>query len=170
METGNGQYEHDAQQWYDHQQLQQGKTITLSVVRCLLSFAEFPNIYKMITQHIKITDISGRRGGRPYVRCRWIQCVGRDIVPAVELLDYGRRILTSYRKIQFSILKWDIFLMYKFKLSLLSESSNFVQGQGNQGIGRRRTFSTPHNTILQIDTEIAQKGRFWRLTTRFPSY
>jgi hypothetical protein len=50
--------------------------------------------------------------------------------------------------------------MCKLKLSLLAEASHFVQGQGNQRIGRRRTFSTPHNTLLQIDTEIAQKGRF----------
>lgn len=35
----------------------------------------------------------------------------------------------------------------------------FLQDQGNQRIGRRRTMSTPHNTILQIDTDIAKKGR-----------
>jgi len=36
--------------------------------------------------------------------------------------------------------------------------SNFSQGRGNQGIGRRPAFSTPHNTILKIDKEIAKKG------------
>ena len=36
--------------------------------------------------------------------------------------------------------------------------SNFSQGRGNRRIGRRRTFSTPHNTILKIDKEIAEKG------------
>ena len=36
--------------------------------------------------------------------------------------------------------------------------SNFWQGRGNQRIGRRRTSGTPHNTILKIDKEIAEKG------------
>jgi hypothetical protein len=52
------------------------------------------------------------------------------------------------------------------------ETRNFSEGQGNQGILRRRTFSTPHNQIPQIDprgicsafhragAEIAKKGRF----------
>ena len=37
--------------------------------------------------------------------------------------------------------------------------SNFSQGRGNQRIGRRRTSGTPHNTILKIDKEIAEKGQ-----------
>ena len=36
--------------------------------------------------------------------------------------------------------------------------SNFSQGRGNRRIGRRRTSSTPHKTILKIDKEIAEKG------------
>ena len=37
--------------------------------------------------------------------------------------------------------------------------SNISKGRGNRRIGRRRTFSTPHNKILKIDKEIAEKGR-----------
>ena len=34
----------------------------------------------------------------------------------------------------------------------------FSQGQENQGVVRRRTTSSPHNQIPQIDAEIVEKG------------
>jgi hypothetical protein len=36
----------------------------------------------------------------------------------------------------------------------------FLQDRGNQEIERRRTYSTPHNTIPMIDKEIAKKDYF----------
>jgi hypothetical protein len=39
--------------------------------------------------------------------------------------------------------------------------SNFSQGQGSQGITRRRTNWYVAQVIPQIDAEIAEKGRFW---------
>ena len=44
------------------------------------------------------------------------------------------------------------------------ETSNFLQGQGNQGFARRRT-SYVAQARPQIDAEIAKKGRF-RMETR----
>ncbi len=40
------------------------------------------------------------------------------------------------------------------------ETSNFSQGQGNQGIVRRRTLLYVAQAIPPIDAEIAEKGRF----------
>ena len=48
--------------------------------------------------------------------------------------------------------------------------SNFSQSQGNQRVERRRTFSTPHNTILKIDKEIAEKGHLESETLVFDFY
>ena len=42
-----------------------------------------------------------------------------------------------------------------------SEMSNFVQGQGNQGIARRRTFTYVAQEIPKIDVEIVAKGHLW---------
>ena len=39
------------------------------------------------------------------------------------------------------------------------ETSNLLQGQGNQGIARRRTWYVAQASP-QIDAEIAKKGRF----------
>ena len=43
--------------------------------------------------------------------------------------------------------------------------SNFSQGQGNQGIMRRRTIWYAAQLIPQIDAEIAEKGHFWMETS-----
>ena len=43
--------------------------------------------------------------------------------------------------------------------------SNFPQGQGNQGIARRRTFMYAAQEIPQIDAEIAEKGHLWMETS-----
>jgi hypothetical protein len=46
-----------------------------------------------------------------------------------------------------------------------SEMSSFSQGQGNQGIPRRRTNWYAAQGIPQIDAEIAEKGHFWMKTS-----
>jgi hypothetical protein len=44
------------------------------------------------------------------------------------------------------------------KFVFVSQMSNFLQDQGKRGIVRRRTASTPHKQIPQLDAEIAEKG------------
>ena len=46
--------------------------------------------------------------------------------------------------------------------------SNLPQGQGNQGIARRRT-SRAAQEIPKIDVEIAAKGHLWIETNQIPS-
>ena len=46
--------------------------------------------------------------------------------------------------------------------------SNFLQGQGNQEIARRRAFRYVAQEIAQIDVEIAEKGHLWMEINNFP--
>ena len=45
------------------------------------------------------------------------------------------------------------------------EMSNFLQGQGNQEIVRRRTLLYVAQAIPKINTEIAGKGHLWMETS-----
>ena len=42
-----------------------------------------------------------------------------------------------------------------------------MQGQGGQGIARRRGAATPHKQILKANAEIAQKARFYRFIIKY---
>jgi len=47
--------------------------------------------------------------------------------------------------------------------------SNLPQGQGNQEIARRRTFTYAAQEIPKIDVEIVAKGHLWMEINQIPS-